>query len=50
VVVELDVGDHRHLDVEREHGAVGLVGLHDEPVPRPPVRVLPEVESVPPMR
>jgi len=39
VVVELDVRHHRHVDVQREHRAVRLVGLDHEPLPRAPVGV-----------
>ena len=39
VVVELDVGEHGDVDVQAQHRAVGLVGLDDQPLPRPPRRV-----------
>jgi hypothetical protein len=39
VVVELDVGHDDDLGVEGEHRAVGLVGLHDEPLAGAPVGV-----------
>ena len=39
MVVELHVGQHRDLHREREHRAVGLVGLHHQPLARAPVRV-----------
>ena len=39
VVVELGVGEHGDPRRELEQRAVGLVGLHDEPLPRPPAGV-----------
>ncbi len=41
VMVELDVRHDRDVDVQREHRAVRLVGLDDEPVARAPVGVVP---------
>ena len=40
MVVELDVGQERDLDVQAEHRAVGLVGLHHEPLAAAPLGVL----------
>ena len=40
-MVELDVRDDHDLCFEREHRPVGLVGLHHEPFPCPPVGVAP---------
>src|SRR6185437_7381711 len=43
MVVELDVCEHRDIHVQTEHRAVGLVGLHDKPIPKiagRPMRVL----------
>ena len=39
VVVELDVRQHRDLDLQAEHRAIGLVGLDDQPLALAPVRV-----------
>ena len=39
VVVELGVREHRDLALELEQRAVGLVGLDDQPLPRPPAGV-----------
>ena len=36
VMVEVDVGEHGDVDVEREHRAIRLVRLDDQPLPRPP--------------
>ena len=38
-MVELHVGEHRDLHREREHRAVRLVGLDDQPLTGCPVRV-----------
>ena len=39
MVVELGVREHGHAPVELEQRAVGLVGLDDQPLPRPPASV-----------
>ncbi len=39
VVVELHVGDHRQLGRQAQERAIGLVGLHDHPLPRSPCGV-----------
>ena len=39
VVVELDVRQHGDLHAQAEHRAVGLVGLDDQPLARPPLGV-----------
>ena len=48
VVVELGVREHGDRGREPEQRAVGLVGLDDEPLPRPPTPALVPVERTSP--
>ena len=51
VVVELDVRHHRHLRLQLQERAVGLVGLDHAPTPpRPSAAFVPAARSSPPIR